>query len=404
MFGGIPFEHFTSADSGGPPRASKKVDNSKLYEVLGIDKNADGKTVKKEYRRLSRLHHPDRGGDASKAQEINAAYEILADPEKRKKYDKYGLEGLSEEGGGGRGPEDLFSSFFSNSRSRGPQRSPDVNHPIKASLEDLYNGRTVKLAITRKIIVGDSSKCTECDGRGVQIEMRQIGPGMLQQLQRNCSDCGGLGYSAKTKKERKVLEVRIEKGMKNDQKISFTGMSDEIPNMETGDVNFVVQEKENDLFQRKGADLLIVKTLSLNQALTGFQWKIVHLDGREIVIKSRPGEVIKPEGDNAKPFVKVLKDEGMPSYGNPFVKGDLYVLFRVTFPNNGSLSPDALKIIKEVLPDPDMEIEYDAEEVEEVHLDHTDVKHFGKGGAVAHNDANDSDDDQGGQGVQCQQS
>ena len=95
-----------------------------------IDKNADGKTVKKEYRRLSRLHHPDRGGDASKAQEINAAYEILADPEKRKKYDKYGLEGLSEEGGGGRGPEDLFSSFFSNSRSRGPQRSPDVNHPV----------------------------------------------------------------------------------------------------------------------------------------------------------------------------------------------------------------------------------------------------------------------------------
>jgi len=132
----------------------------------------------------------------------------------------------------------------------------------------------VKLAITRKIIVGDSSKCTECDGRGVQIEMRQIGPGMLQQLQRNCSDCGGLGYSAKTKKERKVLEVRIEKGMKNDQKISFTGMSDEIPNMETGDVNFVVQEKENDLFQRKGADLLIVKTLSLNQALTGFQVRI----------------------------------------------------------------------------------------------------------------------------------
>ena len=142
----------------------------------------------------------------------------------------------------------------------------------------------------------------------------------------------------------------------------------------------------------------------IEQFFFQFQWKIVHLDGREIVIKSRPGEVIKPEGGNAKPFVKVLKDEGMPSYGNPFVKGDLYVLFRVTFPNDGSLSPDALKILKEVLPDPDTEIEYDAEEVEEVYLDHTDVTHFGKGGAVAHNDAYDSDDEQGGQGVQCQQS
>jgi len=274
---------------------------------------------------------------------------------------------------------------------------------IKATLEDLYNGRTVKIAITRKTIVGDVSRCEDCDGSGVQVEMRQIGPGMVQQLQRHCAECGGQGYSARTKKERKVLEVRVEKGMKDNQKITFRGMSDELPNMESGDVNFVVQEQEHELFQRKGADLLIVKTLSLNQALTGFQWKLVHLDGRDFIIKSRPGEIIKPESGGTKPFVKVLKDEGMPSYGNPFVRGDLYVLFRVRFPNDGDLSNDVIKVLRNLLPDPAMEID-DAEEIEEVHLDQTDVKCFGKGGASAQRDAYDSDEEQAGESVQCHQS
>jgi len=96
-----------------------------------VDKNATEKDIKKEYRRLSRLHHPDRGGDASKAQEINAAYEILSDSEKRKKYDMHGLDGLEDDGGGGRSRgSDIFSSFFGQPRSRGPQKSPDVNHPV----------------------------------------------------------------------------------------------------------------------------------------------------------------------------------------------------------------------------------------------------------------------------------
>lgn len=274
---------------------------------------------------------------------------------------------------------------------------------IKATLEDLYNGRTVKIAVTRKVIVGDTTDCEVCEGSGVQVQMRQIGPGMLQQLQRQCPDCDGQGYIARNKKERKVLEVRIEKGMKNDQKITFRGMSDEIPGIETGDINFVVQEQEHDRFQRKGADLLIVKTLSLNQALTGFQWKLVHLDGRELIIKSRPGEVIKPESGRAKPFVKVLKDEGMPSFGNPFVKGDLYVLFRITFPNTGDLSEDVIKILRNVLPEPALEID-DAEDVEEVYLDQADRKNYGKGGAVVHNDAYESDEEEAGESVQCHQS
>ena len=253
------------------------VDTTKLYETLEVEKGCDAKDIKKAYRRLSRLHHPDKGGDEHKFKEINAAYEILSDEEKREAYDKYGLEGVNDEGGGGRpGGDDLFSMFFGGQGGggggrRGPRKGPSVNHPLRVSLEDLYNGKTVKLAVNRKVIVGEVKECDKCHGQGVVMEVRQIGPGMITQVQRQCDNCGGHGYIAETKPERKVLEVHVEKGMKHNQKISFRNMADEIPNMEAGDINFIIQEKDHDLFKRKNADLLVTKELSLNQALCGFQ-------------------------------------------------------------------------------------------------------------------------------------
>jgi DnaJ family protein A protein 2 len=401
-----------------------------------VDKNADDKEIKKAYRKLAVKHHPDKGGDERKStsicsiarrrcefstttnlyryiypdkfKEISAAYEVLSDKEKRAKYDKYGLEGLSEEGGGGGGAEDLFSMFFgggSRRSSAGPRKGESVNHPLKVSLEDLYNGKTAKIAINRQVIVGESKMCTACDGQGVVIELRQIALGMVQQLQRRCTECGGQGYCADKRKERKILDVLVEKGMKHNQKIVFRGLADEKPNMEAGDVNFIIQEKEHEVFKRKGADLLITKTLSLNEALCGFEWIVKHLDGREVLIKSKPGEVIKPEASSQHPFVKIVPNEGMPSHGNPFVKGNLYVLFRVEFPSDNELSEKAVKELKKVLPRPAMDVAYDEDNVEVVHLDHADVKNFGKGGATSHDNNYDSDEDGEGPGqVQCQQS
>ena len=278
MFGGIPFEHFAHGGGGGGfgrqgSRASEDVDTTKLYETLEVEKDATAREIKKAYFRLSKLHHPDKGGDEHKFKEINAAYEILSDEEKRKAYDKYGLEGVDDGGGGGRGGgEDLFSMFFGGGggRSRGPRKSPSVQHPLKVSLEDLYNGKTVKLAINRKVIVGEAKECEDCRGQGAVMEIRQLGPGMITQVQRPCSACGGQGNTAKQKSERKVVEVHVEKGMKHGEKITFRGMADEMPGRETGDVHFIVQEKDHDLFKRKGADLLLVREISLNQALTGF--------------------------------------------------------------------------------------------------------------------------------------
>ncbi|GMI21884.1 hypothetical protein TeGR_g8222 [Tetraparma gracilis] len=204
------------------------------------------------------------------------------------------------------------------------------------------------------------------------------------------------------------MEVAIEKGMRHGQKITFGGLADEKPNMEAGDIVFVVQEREHATFKRKGADLLISKTVSLNEALTGFQWLVTHLDGRQILIKSRPGEIILPEGKGGTPYVKTVDGEGMPSHGNPFVKGKLYVLFRVEFPADNELSEATMTALKKLLPNPCMDIEVDEDEVEEVHLETADVKQFGKGGAGGGGgSAYDEDEDDGrggGEGVQCQQS
>ena len=285
MFGGIPFEHFAQGGGfpgggggGGRSRSANggaAADTTKLYETLEVEKTATAKEVKKAYFRLSKLHHPDKGGDEHKFKEINAAYEILSDAEKREKYDKYGLEGVDDDDGAANRGEDLFSMFFGGggrrSQRSGPKKGPAINHPIKVSLEDLYNGKTVKLAVNRKVIVGDVKICTKCNGQGAVMEVRQLGPGMITQMQRTCPDCNGRGNSATTKNERKVLEVHIEKGMSNNSKVTFPGAADEVPGMdEPGDINFIVQEKEHDLFKRKGADLLLTKDISLNQALTGF--------------------------------------------------------------------------------------------------------------------------------------
>jgi len=227
-------------------------------------------------------------------------------------------------------------------------------------------------------------------------------------MQRTCSLCEGQGKTATTKNERKVLEVHIDKGMRNGQRITFRNMADEVPGMEPGDVNFIIQEKEHETFKRKGADLLATKEISLNQALCGYSWRFQHLDGRDIIIKTRPGQIIEAETKDDEtgrvlPYITMVKDEGMPSHGNPFVRGNLYIAFHVQFPKK--LEADQVVKLRDILPDADMEEEYDPNDVEEHFMDFADLRHFGKGGAaVAGDNEYDSDGEGGPQGVQCQQS
>jgi len=288
-------------------RAPKKSDNTRYYQVLGVPKEASQDDLKKAYRKAAIKNHPDKGGDPEKFKELAQAYEVLSDPEKREIYDQYGEDALKEGmggGGGGHDPFDIFSQFFNtpggspfggggSSRHR-RRKGEDVVHPLKVSLEELYNGTSKKLSLSRNVLCpkcngkgsksGASMKCGNCQGAGYKMQIRQLGPGMLQQMQTPCNDCRGTGETIsdkdrcgqckgeKTVQEKKVLEVVVEKGMQHSQKITFPGEADEAPDTVTGDIIFVLQQKEHPKFKRKGDDLFYEHTLTLTEALCGFQY------------------------------------------------------------------------------------------------------------------------------------
>mmetsp|Transcript_11359 Transcript_11359/g.14166 ORF Transcript_11359/g.14166 Transcript_11359/m.14166 type:complete len:425 (-) Transcript_11359:329-1603(-) len=417
-FGGHGFhgEHMHGGMGG-------EVDNSEFYEVLGVSRDASTVEIKKAYRKMAIKHHPDKGGDEATFKKISEAYDCLSNEEKRDLYDKYGKEGL-ENGGGAGNAEDIFSMFFGGGGSKrgrqGPRKGEDLVHPLNVTLEDLYNGKKKKIAITRKRVkypegmTAESAlvMCNTCNGRGVVIKMHQIGPGMIQQMQSKCGSCGGVGKSFKegvtVKRVKKVLEIYIEKGMKNNEKITFSGEADEEPGRLAGDVVFVLQEQEHDTFKRKAADLLMEKSISLKQALTGFTFTIKHLDGRILKVTSKAGEVVLPRA------IKGITDGGMPIHKRPFQHGRLFILFKVVFPD--TLDTQQIQLIEKALPasksaKADMEackkLDRNAEDVEVapdmVSMSVEDIGRVkaGAGQASAY-DSDDEDDNRG--GVQCQQS
>lgn len=404
FFGGNPFEHMGGGGMGGRGGPREEIDNTSYYEALGVSKNASSGEIKKAFRKLAMKKHPDRGGDKEEFQALQIAHEVLSDPEKRERYDKFGKEGL-EGGGGGGGGDDIFSQLFGGGRGRrgpqGPQKGENITHPLKCSLEDLYNGKTVKLAINREVQVDpseDAKVCSQCNGQGVVMRMRQIGPGMIQQIQTKCPACNGKGHTVRMKKERKILEVTIEKGMKNGSKIKFHGEADQQPGQLPGDVIFVVQQKEHDVFKRKAHHLIMEHKVTLAEALTGLEVTVKHLDGRELLVRTKPGQVLKPG------TLKRVANEGMPMHGNPFVKGNLIVAFDVDFPEDGQLSQAQCKMLRDALPDiPPTPAQDDPEEYL---LDNFSPEML-KADLEQNRSAYDSDDEEeggGGRGVQCQQS
>ncbi|KAM7262695.1 hypothetical protein ACFE04_000378 [Oxalis oulophora] len=415
-------------------RAPKKSDNTKYYEILGVAKNSSQDDLKKAYRKAAIKNHPDKGGDPEKFKELAQAYEVLSDPEKREIYDQYGEDALKEGmggGGGGHDPFDIFQSFFGggnpfggaggSSRGRRQRRGEDVVHSLKVSLEDLYNGTSKKLSLSRNALCfrcqgkgsksGASMKCAGCQGSGMKVSIRQLGPSMIQQMQHPCGECKGSGETINDKdrcpqckgekvlQEKKVLEVHVEKGMLNGQKITFPEQADEAPDTVSGDIVFVLQQKEHPKFTRKGDDLIYEHKLSLTEALCGFQFILTHLDSRQLLIKSEPGEVIKPDQ------FKAINDEGMPMYQRPFMKGKLYIQFCVEFPD--SLSPDQCKALEAVLPPrtstqlTDMEID----ECEETTLHDVNMEEEERRRQQHAQEAYDEDEDMhgGAQRVQCAQ-
>jgi DnaJ family protein A protein 2 len=246
----------------------------------------------------------------------------------------------------------------------------------------------------------------------MKVTIRQLGPGMIQQMQHPCNECKGTGETISDKdrcpeckgekvvQEKKVLEVHVEKGMQNGQKITFPGEADEAPDTVTGDIVFVLQQKEHPKFKRKSEDLFVEHSLSLTEALCGYQFILSHLDGRPLLIKSQPGEVVKPNS------YKAINDEGMPMYRRSFMKGKLYIHFNIDFPD--SLGIDQVEALEKILPPKpqsqltDMEID----ECEETTLHDVNIEDEMRRKAQQQQEAYEEDDDDlpgGAQRVQCAQ-
>ena len=418
--GGFPGGFHGEDESENP----QEIDNQKLYEVLGVSQTATQDEIKKAFRKLAIQHHPDKGGDQELFKEINAAYEILSNEEKRQIYDKHGFEGLKNGGMGASGFGDIFDLFTGGRGGHGRQREqpkmkPTVR-PIEITLKESFNGKTTEMMVERSVLCQscngkggiDPKNCGKCKGKGSIVKMTQLGPGMYSQSEVHCPDCNGSGKIIEKKnlcKEcngKKILtknekvEVMIPIGTPDDDKIVIKGKGNEHFEASPGDLIIVVKIKEHPIFRRIKNDLHIEKKISLLESLIGFSFNLEHLNDQLITIDCPSSTPV-----SHKQTLKV-NNLGMPHKNSPMSMGDLYISFQVELPK--TLSESQVEMLKKCLPPPlhsniqKTKNNYQLEVVSEQKKDQ-----HGKGstnGYNHHETEEEDDEDQGGrQNVRCAQ-
>ena len=376
--------------------------NEELYTILEIPKTATDDEIKKAYKKAALKHHPDRNPNnpeaTAKFQEVGKAFTTLSDPQKRQRYDQFGvIDGENDGPGGGGGmppgfnPFDIFQNMFggggggfpgfpgmnmnqhNNQQQNRAFKSPDKKVTINLSLADVYKGKSVSIDFN-KIVCCDKchgcgalskdhiKSCKTCNGQGKVMKMTQIGPGMMQQSIQHCAQCKGIGKMVEQGKQcikcngsksmtlKKHLDCYVRPGSAPGTSISFKSEADWVPDCnDVGDlVVFVNCKNEEGIFRREGNNLIMKKTITLLEALTNTIFYIKHLDDR--VIRIKHNEIIKP---NQKMLVK---DEGMPNIngGSNSDTGDLLIYFDITFPD--TLEQDRSKYLVKILPLPKKQI------------------------------------------------
>jgi molecular chaperone DnaJ len=342
------------------------------YQILGVARDAPAEDIKKAYRQLALKFHPDRNSGSKEAEErfkeAAEAYSVLADPEKRSVYDRFGHEGLRGEGFQGFSGfdpsvfedfEDIlgnffgfsFGDFFGGGRRRGGGRRSgrDLALEVELGLEEAAAGVEKEIKLTRaeacpachgsKRKPGtEPASCPQCGGRG-QVRFQQgfftlartcprcQGSGEVNASP--CETCQGKGHT----REKRALKVRIPAGVADSSRLRLVGEGDAgDEGMPAGDLYVVTRVRKHPFFEREGNDLACEITISFTQAALGARVEIPTLEDSEILkvpAGTQPGEIIR------------LKGKGVMDVGGR-KKGDLFVKVQVRTPENLSKEQKAL--------------------------------------------------------------
>jgi len=323
-----------------------------FYKILGVSKKADTNTIKKAYRKLAKELHPDKNPDdpeaESRFQDLGVAYETLKDPELRKIYDRGGEDALqkNERGGGGSpfdsffgggSPFDDFFGFGGDQRGgeRDTPKGANIVMELWATLEELFVGNFVEM--THNKPVAKAAKGTRRCNCRQEMVTRSLGPGRFQMTQQEvCDECPNIRFVP----EEHHLEVEIEPGMMDGMEHKFHSEGEPHMDGDPGDLIIQIRTYPHAKFERRGDDLYTNVTLSLVEALQGFEMDIEHLDGHKVHVSREkitwPGARIRKQG------------EGMPNYENNNLFGTLYITFDVAFPK-GQLNDKDKELISEIL-------------------------------------------------------
>lgn len=337
------------------------------YEVLGVDKSADEAAIKKAYRALAKKYHPDMNpGDKEaerKFKEVNEAYDVLSDPDKKAKYDQYGHAAFEAGGGYGGGfsgfgdmgdidISDIFSSFFggggfgsSGGRRGGPVRGDDISARVTLDFNEAVFGvkKEVSFARIQKCAdcggsgaaAGTSPKtCPTCGGAG-RVRVQQRTPLGIMQTQKTCETCGGSGkvvekpcdscrgkgYVRVTKK----LDVSFPAGIDDGQRIVLSGQgNDGRDGGPAGDLYIYVNVRPHPVFERNGNDIFCEVPISFTEAALGAEIDIPTLEGTE--------KFQIPEGTQTGATF-TLRQKGVPVV-NSRSRGALHITVKVEVPKN----------------------------------------------------------------------